>query len=245
MALFVACKGPEAAAVRGKHLVAENDVAILIETKLELGVGDDDTFGQSVVCTLLVKSESSVFDLLCILLSLAGECLLQNLDALLKADVLVMLADLGLGGRCVDGLRKLCAFLQTLRKSDTAYGLGLLVALPAAAGDVTADDTLDGDHVELLAQHAVAVKLLLTEILRHIIHVYTHHVVRDDVFCQVKPETGHLGQNSALLCYFVFQDNVKCGDTIGGHHNQRIADIIDLSYLAFLNRTVFLHEILL
>ena len=160
--------GPEAAAVGSQHLVAQDNIALLVKTEFELGVGDDDASGPCILSALLVEGDGAVAELLGILLSLSGKLLLQNFDALLEADILVVIADLGLGAGGIDGLRELVAFLQTLGKLNAADRTVLLVALPAAAGDIAADDALDGKHVELFAHHAVAVKAVLTEKLGHI-----------------------------------------------------------------------------
>ena len=241
MAGLIPFKGPEAAAVGCEHLVAEDYVAILVKAELELGVGDDDALGQRVISALLIQGDRRIADDFRILQAMAGELLFKDFDASLKADVLVVVADLRLRAGGVNGLRELIALFKAFRKSDPADGAVLLVALPAAAGDIAADDALDGEHSELSAKHAVAVKALLAEEFRHIVHVDADHVVRDDVFCQIKPETGHLGQNSALLHDLVLQDHVKRGDPVGRHHDELIADIIDLTYLAFLDGSIFLH----
>ena len=147
---LIAFQGPEAAAVGSEHLVAEHYFAIFIKTELKLGVGNDDASGQSVVSAFLVKSDGAVADRLRIFLSAAGERLLQNLDASLEADVLVVVSDLSLGAGSVDGLRELVTFLEAFRELNAAYCAVLLVAGPAAAGDIAADDALDG--ALLLAQ---------------------------------------------------------------------------------------------
>ena len=108
---LISFQGPEAAAVGSEHLVAEHYFAIFIETELELGVSNDNAPGQSVVGALLVKSYRAVANCLSILLAAAGERLLQNFDASLEADVLVVVTDLSLGAGGVDGLRELVALL--------------------------------------------------------------------------------------------------------------------------------------
>ena len=130
--------GPEAAAVGSQHLVAQDNIALLVKTEFELGVGDDDASGPCILSALLVEGDGAVAELLGILLSLSGKLLLQNFDALLEADILVVIADLGLGAGGIDGLRELVAFLQTLGKLNAADRAVLLVALPAAAGDIAA-----------------------------------------------------------------------------------------------------------
>lgn len=110
-----------------------------------------------------------------------------------------MVADLGLGGGSVDRLGQLVGLLQAFRQLDAAHLAGLLVAGPAAAGDVAAHDALDGQHGQLTAHHAVAVELGLLEELRHILHVHAQHVVGQQIAGVIEPELAHLGQNGALL----------------------------------------------
>ena len=233
--------GPETAAVGSQHLVAQNDIALFVEAELELGVGDDDAAGPCVLSALFIEGDGAVAELLGILLSLSGELLFQNLYALLEADVLVMIADLGLGAGSVDGLRELIAFPEAFGELDAADGAVLFVALPAAAGDVAADDALDGKHVELFAHHAVAVKAVLTEKLGHIGDIRADHVVGQDIPGVIEPESGHLGQDGALLCNLVLQDHVKSGDAVGRNHDQAVADIVYFADLAFLDGGVFFH----
>ena len=162
------------------------------------------------------------------------------IDALLVGNVFVVIADFSLGGRGVDRLRQLVGLLQAFRQLYAAYGAVLLVACPAGTGDVAADDALDRQHVQLLAQHAVAVKLRLLEVFRHVLDVYRNHVVRDNVLGQIEPELGHLSQNGALLLDGVLEDDIKAADAVGCYHNQAVSVVVNLTNLAFLNRLHFL-----
>ena len=108
-----------------------------------------------------------------------------------------MIADFRLGAGRIDGFRQLIAFFQARRQLDPAYSAVLLIAGPAAAGDVAADDALNRKHGQLFAHHAVAVKAVLTEKLGHIGDVRADHVVGEDILCVIEPEPGHLGQDSA------------------------------------------------
>ena len=78
---------PEAAGVRGQHLVADHKVAVLVNAELQLGVGNDDAPAQGVVGTLLVDGDGGVPQLFGVLTSLSGEALFQVVHALLEADV--------------------------------------------------------------------------------------------------------------------------------------------------------------
>ena len=78
---LVSICGPEAAAVRGEHLVAENDIALLVQTELEFGVGYDNAAALGIFSAFFVKGDRAVPDLFSIFLSLAGELFFQNLNA--------------------------------------------------------------------------------------------------------------------------------------------------------------------
>ena len=66
-------------------------------------------------------------------------------------------------------------------------------------------------------------------------------MVRKDVFGEVEPEFGHLGQDRALFGDFVFQDDVERGDAVGGDQDQCIAQVIDLADFSFFDGFVLLH----
>ena len=235
MARLVALQRPEAGGIRGEHLVAQHHVAILVQTKLELGVGNDDAAGQGVLSALLVQGDGVVPQLGGVLFAVAGELLFQHLNAALVGDVLVVVADLGLGGGGVDGLRQLLGLLQTLGQLDAAHLAGLLVAGPAAAGDVAAHDALDGQHGQLAAQHAVAVELGLPEELRHILHVHAQHMVGQQILGIVEPELAHLGEHGALFGHLVFQDDIKRRNAVGGNHDQAVAVVVNLADFSFFD----------
>ena len=66
-------------------------------------------------------------------------------------------------------------------------------------------------------------------------------MVRHDVFGHVEPEFGNLRQHGAFLNDIVFQNMVKCGNTVGSYHNNAVASIIHLTNLAGFKRFVLLH----
>ncbi len=241
MTRLVAGERPEAGGIRGQHLVAQDDLAVLVEAELELGVRDDDAAGQGVVGAFLVERDRAVADLRGELLAAAREGFLEDFNASLEADIFVVVADLGFGGRRVDRLRQLVALAEAFRQRDPADRAVLFVACPAGAGDVAADDALDRDHGELLHQHAVPVKLRCAEELRHIRGVGRDHVVRQDVLRVIEPEFRHLGQDSAFFGDLVVEDDVKCGDAVRRDEDQVLADVVDFTNLSFFYRDVFDH----
>ena len=242
MARLVALQRPEAGGIRGEHFVAQHHVAVLIQTKLKLGVGNDDAAGERIFSTLLIQGNGVVAQLGGVLLAVAGELLFQHLDALFVGDVLVVVADLGLGGGSVDRLGQLVGLLQALGQLNAAHLAGLLVAGPAAAGDVAAHDALNGQHGQLTAHHAVAVELGLLEELRHILHVHAQHMVGQQIAGVIEPEFAHLGQNGALFGDLVFQDDIKRGNAVGSNHDEAVTVIIDLTNLAFFNGLELSHN---
>ena len=82
-----------------------------------------------------------------------GGVVAQQLDHLIERDVLVMGALLGFGRGGEDRLGQPVALAQALRQAEPTQLPGGLVRLPAAPGDVAADDDLDGQDVDLPAEH--------------------------------------------------------------------------------------------
>lgn len=78
---------------------------------------------------------------------------------LVGVDVLIVLALLRLGARGVDrSIRESLALLETCGDLDSVNGAGLLVLVPGGAGDVAADDSLDGENAELADLHAAVLE---------------------------------------------------------------------------------------
>ena len=111
MANFVAFYRPETGAVRGEHFIANNDAAVLIQTKLKFGISNDDSVSVRIIRTFFVKSDGAVTKLCGILCALAREVFLQVVNALLVGDVFVVVTNFRLGGRSVDRLRQFLRFL--------------------------------------------------------------------------------------------------------------------------------------
>ncbi len=111
MARLISLERPEAAGVGCEHFVAEDDISVFVQTELELGIGDDDPAGERVIRALLVECDRAVAELLGVFDAVSGELLFQNVDALLKADIFIVVADFSLCARCVDRLRQFVALL--------------------------------------------------------------------------------------------------------------------------------------
>ncbi len=122
MSGLVAVYRPETGAVGSQYFIPQYHVAVLIQSELQLGICDNDSFGQCIIRTFFINSDGIVTKLGRIFCALAGETLLQIFHTLLIGDILIMISDLRLGGRGIDGLGKLICLLQTFRKLDTAYG---------------------------------------------------------------------------------------------------------------------------
>ena len=231
LAGLVAICGPEAAGVRGEALIDQGKLA-LDEAKLELGVSDDDATGRSIVCSSIVNLKSRAAKLL-------GNVVADELLAAIERDVLVVITELGLGGGRKDGLRNLRGLVQTLGQVDAADGAVLVVGLLARASQVAANDGLDGNGVGLLDQHGAPrqVVRILLELLRVVLHVHRDQVVGHEVGELVEPERRDSREDLALVRDLVRQDVVKRTDSVARNHQQAVAAIVDVAYLAVRIRT--------
>src|SRR5690606_13772475 len=97
LAFDVAFHRPEAAGVGGQHFVHQGQGAVFVEAEFELGVGDDDAAAGGVFDGGTVQGDGGVTDL-------GGQFLADDGLALFEGDVLVVVADGGLGRRGEDGL---------------------------------------------------------------------------------------------------------------------------------------------
>ena len=236
MTNFIAICRPETGAVRSQHLITDHDVAFLVKTELELGICNDDATAQGVVCTFLVECDGVITNLGSVLLTLAREIFLEVSNALLVRDILIMVTDLSLSGRREDRLRQFLGLLKTFRQGNSTNSTVLFVACPTASGDVTANNALERNHVQLPAHHRLAIELRSLEKLRHFLDISSDHMVRKNIFCEIKPELGHLSQNLALVGHCVMKNHIKTTNAVSCYHNQAVAIVIDFAYLSFFNR---------
>ena len=140
-----------------------------------------------------------------------------------------------------DRLWELLAFLQAFRQLDAADFAVLLIAFPARAGDVAADDAFDRDHIELLCLHGAAFKFRSLEEFRHIFGVDGDHMIRHDVFREIEPELGHAVQHAAFFRDRAFQDVVKSRNAVCADHDEAVAQIIQFTNFAGFKWFVFFH----
>ena len=97
MTRLIAVCGPETGGVRGEHLVTQHHISILVQAELKLGIRNDDTLAQCVLCTFLVQGDGVVTKLFCKLLPSAREIFFEMVNTLLKRDIFIMITNLGFG----------------------------------------------------------------------------------------------------------------------------------------------------
>jgi hypothetical protein len=218
---------PEAGRVRRQHLVDEDEAPGVVEAELELGVGDDDAAGQGIGGGVAVDAEGHVPDL-------PGEVLADEVGGVAEAHVLVVLADGGLGGRGIDGLRQPVRLAQPGRQRDVADGAGALVVLPAGADEVAAHDGLHRQRPHLAHDDgALAEGAALVRVRHDIGEREVGQVVRHQVRRARKPEVGHPGEHLALARDRLRQHHVEGGEPVGGDDEHvRIVDAVDVAHLA-------------
>ncbi len=199
---------PEAGGVRGEDLVGEDQV-VPVEAELELGVREDDAALAGDVPGAGVDGEGG--------LAQTGRRVRADLAGdLLVGDVLVVLADLGLGGRGEDRGGQLRAVDQALGEGEAADGAGLVVLRQARAGEVAAGHALHGDHPQRLADQGAALPVgggaggqLAAQ-----------DVVRGQVGELLEPPQGELGEDPALVGDLGRQHPVVGGDAVAGDHHE-------------------------
>ena len=108
---FINIGRPETGAVGGQHFIAQYHIAVFIQTEFKLGVCDNDASCQGIFRTLLVKSNGVILNLGCELLTQDGEVLLQEGNAMIDRNIILMVANLGFGRRGVNGFRQLVGLL--------------------------------------------------------------------------------------------------------------------------------------
>ena len=141
---------------------------------------------------------------------------------------------LGLGAGREERLREHVAVLQAFRHRLAGYGASPAVVAPSGACDEAAHDALDVDAVGALDDHGAAGEFVGdAEVVA--VGGETYEVVRDDVLGHVEPELGNLGKDCALLRDSGGQDDVECGDAVGGDHKkQAVAEVVGVADFALV-----------
>src|SRR5258708_1869912 len=150
-------------------------------------------------------------------------------------DVFVVAAGVDFCGGGEDGFGKAIGFPEAGRQLDAADRAGLLVVLPAGAGEIAAHDALYGEHLRSFDEHAATVELIEIglEFARELGGVRGDEMVRDGGLEEVEPEEGELGEDLALVGYAAAENMVEGGDAVAGDEEELIAgegvDVADLA----------------
>ena len=150
-----------------------------------------------------------------------------------KADVLVVLAQVGFRGRREDWLGQFVGLLQAGGQRDAADGAGGLVILPARTDQVTAHHRFDHDRLQAFRNDRAAAHLLRFAGGDHAFRRHAGQVVRHDVAEFLEPEIGHLVQDHALARNWLVHDDVERGQAVGRDDQDLVvADGVIVTYLA-------------
>ena len=217
---------PEARAVRRQHLVHQRQRAVLVQAELELGVGDHDAAGQGMGGGGLIEADGGVAHL--------GRALgPQQAFELREADVLVVIAHGGLGGRREDGRGQGLRHGQACRQGDAADRAAAAVLLPARTGHVAPHHGLAGQGREALDEHAAALHLGHFVGGDHAVRRLSGQVVGDQGLEVVEPEQGHGRQQPALARHGRLHHHVEGAEPVAGHHQQAlVAHGVEVAHLA-------------
>ncbi|KUI56146.1 hypothetical protein VP1G_03445 [Cytospora mali] len=208
---LILIRRPHAARVGRQALVNQHHLArLLIQPKLKLGISNQDAPLGSILPPGIVHRQRQLLHPLRLL------HIPNDLGRLLRRDVLVVLAQLGLGGGRVDGaLGQGLALLEPGGHGHAAHGAVLLVLDPRGPRDVAAHDGLDGEHLELAHLHAAAAheaRLLGREAVRRRLQAdEVRPEVGDLVRQHAEPEGADHGEDGAAPRDAVVHDYVVGG----------------------------------
>src|SRR5438270_601723 len=115
--------------------------------------------------------------------------------------------------------------------------------VPVECLQVIAHHTLDRERLRLFYEHGAARQLIAkgTQRLRKLIEVRSNEMVSGDVEF-LKPESGDLIQDRALIRNRIRQNDVEGGKTIADDEKQGIAEVENFAHFAtaqFLNSREF------
>ncbi|MNS95725.1 hypothetical protein D3C72_1299950 [compost metagenome] len=183
--------------------------AIVVQAEFELGVGDDDAARGRVFGGRLVKLNGHVAHL-------GGQFGADALFHFSKADIFVMLAQLGLGRRGEDRFRQFFRLLQARWQLDAADAARVLVIFPARTDDVATHDCLDHDRLQALGHDGAALHLLHFISCHHGFRRHAGQVVRHDMAQFLEPEIAHLVQDLALAGDRLVHDDIEGRQAVRG-----------------------------
>ena len=105
--------------------------------------------------------------------------------------------------------------VAAVRQFHAADGPGFLVILPTGTSKVTANNALDRERLRLFYEHGAARQLIAkaAQRLRKLIEVRSNEMVSGEVEF-LKPESGDLIQDRALIRNRIRQNDVEGGKTI-------------------------------
>jgi hypothetical protein len=121
-----------------------------------------------------------------------------------------------------DGLGKPVGFAEAAREFNAADCSGLLIVLPARAGEVAADNAFDRKHFGSLDHHAAPVQLREKglEFAGKMCGIRGDEMVWNDGLEEVEPKEGELGKYPAFVWYAAAQNVVKGRDAVGGDEEE-------------------------
>ena len=212
--------GPETRTVGGEDLVDQHRlVAALDHAELELGIGQHNAAVAGVVAGQTVKGQGS-------LLQPEHRFLADDLRAFVEADVLVV-AGIRLGRGREQRRFQPVAVPQSFGQIDAAHLAGVLVVLPAGAGQVATGDALDGQHPGLPAEHDSTVECFPLGVAQagDVGCIGGDEVVVDDAGEVLEPKLRDLRQDHAFAGGSVGEHDVKRADPVRGDDQERVAAV--------------------
>ena len=161
---------------------------LVILSKFELGIGNDDASSQRVLRRTLVNSHGNIPHLL-------RELFADHPLHRFEADVFVVISRIGFGRRGEQSPRKPGCLLESRRQFDAAQLPGLLVVAPAGTDEVAAHDCLDGQWLKPSRDDRTLLERLQHCILGDYgIQCAIRKVIRNEVLHHLEPEIRDLCQ---------------------------------------------------
>ena len=171
-------------------------MAVAVATKLEFGVGDDDTSLGGDRPPAVIDEETEPAELHRFVRA-------DHRCHALEGDILVM-AHFGLGRRAEDRHAKPAALLESGWERLTSQGGLRAILLPRRTGEVAAHDALDGEDLGAPAEHSAAGDRGAMGRKRRnggddLVDVRAQHVMPNDAGKLTQPPGGELGEDRPLV----------------------------------------------